>query len=200
MKRKIIAGIFIILMVLSGFLFFRYRFLYNSGNNYYERMDYTTAIEKYEKALDANLLHRNECSIRINQALAMIYHMGDDFDAPENIENSIQTLLAAKDVLLAEDCATLEGDGHSATAEQLKEEIDKLIEMLLEEQTSPESSDESDNSSGGSASPIDEEQEQNIQEQIQQMQNNSTQERQENLQIIESWDDNVNYNLETGIW
>lgn len=202
MKRKIIASIFIILMVLFGFLFFRSRFLYNSGNNHYERMDYAGAIEEYEKALAANPFHLKECSMRINLALSMIFNMGDDFDAPENVENSIQTLLAAKEILLAEHCATLEGDGHSETAEQLKEEIDKLIEMLQEndDPSSPEEPDDSENPAGSSTNSITEETEQSIQNQIQDMQNSATQERQENLQFMEEWGQDVNYDLETDIW
>lgn len=199
MKRKIIAGIFIVLMVLFGILFFRYLFLYNSGNNHYERMDYVGAMEEYEKALAAKPFHIKECSIRVNLALSMIYNMGDDFDAPENVENSIQTLLAAKEVLLEEHCATLEGDGHSETAEQLKEEIDKLLE-LLQENNDSSAPDEQDKPTGGSTNAISEESEISIQNQIQDMQNSATQERQENLQFMEDWGQDVNFDLESDIW
>ena len=199
MIRKIVAGIFIILMVLIGILFFRFLFLYNSGNNHYERMDYMGAMEEYEKALAANPFHLKECYIRINLALSMIFNLGDDFDAPQNRENSINTLLAAKEVLLAENCATLEGNGHSATAEQLKEEIDKLLEMLQENNDSS-APEEEDKPTGGSTNAISEESEVSIQNQIQDMQNSATQERQENLQFMEDWEQEINYDFEMDIW
>ena len=70
--RKIIAAVFILLVVLCCFLFFRYIYFYNQGNDRYERLDYTGAIESYEQALNANPPHFKECSVRVNLALAMI--------------------------------------------------------------------------------------------------------------------------------
>ena len=133
MKRKIIAAVFVLFILLCCFLFFRYIFIYNKGNKLYERFDYPGAIEAYQDALNANPPHFKECSVRVNLALAMIYNMGEDFAAPENIENSINTLLEARDILLEDGCASDDGDGHSKPAQQLKEEIDKLLEQLQEQ-------------------------------------------------------------------
>ena len=46
--RKIIAAVFILLVVLCCFLFFRYIYFYNQGNDRYERLDYAGAIESYQ--------------------------------------------------------------------------------------------------------------------------------------------------------
>lgn len=200
MKRKIIAAIFIVLMVLGGFLFFRYIFYYNSGNRDFERTDYIGAMEEYENALAAHPPHLKECSIRINLALAMIYNLGEDFAEPENVENSINVLLAAKDVLLEDECATLEGDGHSETAEQLKREIDELIAQLQQQSSPSEPSEEEEEEGGSSSGMIDEETEQNIMEELQQTQSSATQERQENIDESEIWQEEANFDFNTSIW
>ncbi len=200
MKRKIFAAVFILVMVLIGFLIFRYLFLYNSGNREFERMNYTGAIEEYENALGAFLTHPKECSVRVNLALAMIYNLGPEFAEPENVEHSIKVLLAAKDVLLEENCATLEGDGHSETAEQLKREIDELLEQLTLPPPPEGSSEEEEEENGGSSGNIDEETEQNIMEELQQTQSTATQERQENLEMMEDWSDEPNLEFNVSNW
>lgn len=200
MKRKIIAAVFILVMVLIGFLLFRHIFLYNSGNREYERMNYTGAIEEYENALDSFLTHPKECSVRINLALAMINNLGPEFAEPENVEHSIEVLSAARDILLEEDCATEEGDGHSETAEQLKKEIEELIIQLLMPPSSEDSSEEEEETSEASSGGVDEETEQNIMEELQQTQSSATQERQENLEDIEDWSDEPNLEFNVSNW
>lgn len=197
--RKIIAAAFILLVVLCCFLFFRYIYLYNQGNNRYERMDYTGAIESYQQALNANPPHFKECSVRVNLALAMIYNMGEDWAAPENIENSINTLMEARDILLEDDCATDEGNGHSEPAQQLKDEIDKLLEQLQQQQNPDNSENESDGGAGAPP-PIDEETEQNIKEEMQNIQNDSYNERQEIQQMQEDWESDINFDYDMQIW
>lgn len=202
MKRKILAGIFILLILLCTFLFCRYIFYYNSGNNHYERMDYPGAIEVYEKALSANPPHinRDECSVRINLALSMVFSLGDDFAKPENVQNSIATLLAAKDVLLEHDCATLVGDGHSQTAEQLKREIDELLRQLQEQNGGSSSGEENEPQSPKPEPSIEPEVEQSIQEELQQTQSSSYQERLEGLQFTEEFDSGSNLEYNNVIW
>lgn len=200
MKRKIFASVFIILMMLVGVLFFRHIFYYNSGNRAFERMDYVGAIEEYGHALATPVFHPKECSIRINLALAMIYNLGEHFAEPENVEHSIEVLLAAKDVLLEDECATLEGDGHSETAEQLKREIDELLEQLQQEIPPSEPSEEEEENGGSSSDTIDEETEQNIMEELQQNQNSATSERQENIHETEEWNDEPNFDYNTPNW
>ena len=203
MKRKIFAGIFILLTALFIFLFCRYIFYYNEGNKLYQRRDYEGAMEAYEDALHAKPPHitRAECATRINLALSMIYNLGNDFAKPENVAHSIEVLLAAKSVLLEHDCATLEDRGHSADAEQLKKEIDALLAML---QTPPEggqSSDEEDSQSPAPQEPdIDEETEQNIKEELQEGQANSYEERQEGINFTEEWNSEMNWDFSQSNW
>lgn len=205
MKRKLFAAAFILVIALCCFLFFRYIFYYNKGNNLYERFDYAGAIEAYESALNAHpphFLSHKECSVRVNLALAMIYNMGPDFADPLNIDSSIETLMAARDILLEDGCATEEGDGHSEPAQQLKEEIDKLLEQLQQQQQEPQPNDGEDETDGGSGGepPIDEETQQQIQDQLQDIQTQSIEERQEILQSDEDLDSDVNYGWDEKIW
>lgn len=205
MKRKLFAAAFILVIALCCFLFFRYIFYYNKGNNLYERFDYASAIEAYESALNAHpphFLSHKECSVRVNLALAMIYNMGPDFADPLNIDSSIETLMAARDILLEDGCATEEGDGHSEPAQQLKEEIDKLLEQLQQQQQEPQPNDGEDETDGGSGGepPIDEETQQQIQDQLQDIQTQSIEERQEILQSDEDLDSDVNYGWDEKIW
>lgn len=200
MKRKIIAAVFVLFILLCCFLFFRYIFIYNKGNKLYERFDYPGAIEAYQDALNANPPHFKECSVRVNLALAMIYNMGEDFAAPENIENSINTLLEARDILLEDGCASDDGDGHSKPAQQLKEEIDKLLEQLQEQQGGSNESEENNSGAQGEEPPIDEETEQQIQDELQNIQNTANEEREEAQQWQEELEAEMNFDYDINIW
>ncbi len=198
--RKIIAAVFILLVVLCCFLFFRYIYFYNQGNDRYERLDYAGAIESYEHAINANPPHFKECSVRVNLALAMIYNMGPDWALPENIDSSIETLMAARDILLEDGCATDDGDGHSEPAQQLKEEIDKLLEQLQQQQSNPDDSETETDGGPDTPPPIDEETEQGIKEEMQNIQNDAFNERQEEQQMMEDWDTDMNFDYNMKIW
>lgn len=106
---------------------------YNLGNRLYEEKEYVDAIEEYEKALEKNNIPEGkECSIRINLALARLGTVKEEYDAEENIKDTLEKLGKAKDVLLEEDCASEDGDGHSKKAQKLKEEIDEIEKELKE--------------------------------------------------------------------
>lgn len=229
MKKKIIICIYVVLLLVCGKQVFNYfyneyiidnyeegflvdtnplRFLniyepyvahYNMGNSYYLDHDYETAISEYHKALEYNLPTNKECSIRINLSLAMIKNLGDDYAESDNIKGSINTLKEARDVLLKEDCATKDGDGHSKTAEELKEEIEKLLEELEAQAEGEEVSDDSKKEIDNQETKEDE-LENNIKEELQQIQSDSYQERQEQLQFMEEFDMEINFDLETPIW
>lgn len=86
-----------------------------------------------------HLPEEKECAIRINLALAMIGTMDEDYEAPQHVDTSLEILRRARDILLEKDCATESGDGHSETAEQLKEEIEAWMEQLDQQsETEPE--------------------------------------------------------------
>ncbi|MBE5895833.1 MAG: hypothetical protein E7285_09260 [Lachnospiraceae bacterium] len=112
---------------------------YNNGNIKYRMMDYEGAMAQYKKALAANPEHPEECDIRVNYALAMLGTLGEDYADPENIEDSLEVLNEARDILLEEECAMDEEEGHDEEAQTLKDEIDDIIEELeqIMENTTP---------------------------------------------------------------
>jgi len=204
MKRKIFAIIFVLLIVLCILIFCRYIFLYNKGNSLYERRDYAGAIEYYEKALKANPSHltQAECRTRVNLALSMVHSLGEDYADPQNVAESIETLQKAREILLDNKCAANSGDGHNKEAQTLKDEIDELIKQLQEqdEQETEEPQEPEDPSEENSENPIDSETEQSIQEQLKNYQDNSYQERNENIQFREELDGDMNWDLDSIIW
>ena len=107
-----------------------YIYYYNLGNIYYKNGDFDKAIESYEKALELNKAKEKECDIRINLALAKLEKIDDDYNQEENIDETIDILDDAREVLLEEECATEDGDGHNSEAQELKEDIDDFEEEL----------------------------------------------------------------------
>lgn len=108
---------------------------YNNGDVLYEQGRYEEAIEEYDKALALYPPKLKECPIRINKALSMVGTLGENFcnvDLTDNdeIEETIDYLYEAIDVLTEDGCANDKGTGHSRTAEKLKEQIEELIEEL----------------------------------------------------------------------
>lgn len=199
MKRKILAIIYILLLAFCCYTFLSYIFYYNNGNSHYRKRDYTAAIEAYEKALKANPPEQKECSIRINMALAIIYNIGSDYAKPDKIEGTIETLKQAREVLLEVGCATEDGDGHSETAEQLKDEIDAIIEDL-ENRSQQMGTDADTPDEGMEPEQDDPEQEQSIKEELMENQSESYLERQEELQFYEEFNYEMNFDYDAHIW
>ena len=202
---------------------------YNQGNLEYQRGKYEDAIAEYEKALQENIPAGEECKVRVNEALSYIATLPGDYDAIENIPDSLETLYTARDVLLEQECAKDEGRGHNSKAQRLKEEIDDEIERLEElleqqQQQQGEGEEEEENSSGnqnneddnqdGGGNDGDEEQnggspeedeaqqwENQIQEQLQQQAEESYQERQEELRRDEDlYSDSYDYDFTIRRW
>ncbi len=171
---------------------------YNDGNFNYQQGDYKEAIEDYEEALALSPPEDKECSIRINLALAMIYNMGEDYASPDKIESSIETLKEARDILLENGCASDDGKGHNETAQQLKEEIDALIEQLEQQQQQQDPNNEnSDNNQGSSGQSEEDEYEEDLKEELLQNQAEAQEEREDNLESYEDIEWSSDYN---GIW
>ena len=174
---------------------------YNEGNIKYQNSDYEGAIESYNKALELDPPKDEECSIRINLALAMVYKLGEAYAEPENVENSIAVLKDAKAVLLAEGCATEEGDGHSETAEELKEEIEKMLEEL--EKDPENKKDPDDNNEPDEKDPEDDKNDVNqydIKQKLQEIQNESYKEREQGMKFNEEIEMEYNFDYEGSIW
>lgn len=229
MKKKIIIFIYIVLLLVCGKQVFNYFYneyiidnydegylvdtsalsflniyepyvaYYNVGNCYYLEHNYEMAISEYSKALECNLPANKECSIRINLALAMIKNLGDDYTEPDNIKQSINTLKEAREILLKEDCATQDGKGHSETAQELKEEIEELLEELEAKNEGEETSDDNKKEVNNQEKE-EEELENNIKEELQQIQSHAYDERQEQLQFMEEFDMEINFDFESPIW
>jgi len=137
---------------------------YNLGNAYYKDLCYSEAVEYYNEALKMYPPASKECSIRINLALALCNTIDyTNLSSQEKIDTAIFVLYKARDVLLENGWAVDEGDNYrDADAQQLKEDIDKMIEKLKnpeksgqDQQNNKDSSDDkndsSDSEGGGSA-------------------------------------------------
>jgi len=203
-KRKFVAAICIVSLLVGCVCiynrYFAYIAEYNMGNSDYRNDSYNGAIAWYNKALERNLPEEKECSIRINKALAYVGLLGEGYDSPDRIADSVSLLEIARDTLLTDNCATEEGTGHSEKAEQLKEEIERMLEELQkkqgsggegeEEQADPE---EGDTEEAGAK-------EQNIRQEIERMQENAYQDRQEEEQFMQEFDMEINFDYEGDIW
>lgn len=178
---------------------------YNKGNIHYQKGEYMDALEAYEKALDENPPQEKECSIRINSALtlvASVVALGDEYDTPDYIQTSIDTLKSAREVLIENGCATENGDGHSATAEKLKDEIDALIKELedkLEEQSEPGSGD-SEQEEERQQKEKEDAFEEDVKKKLQERQAEANQERKETMDFYEELDMDYNFDYDGYIW
>lgn len=205
MKRKIIAAALIaaILFCCVGIAskHFAYIVHYNNGNRYYRQYSYGRAIDQYEKALEQVIPEGKECRIRINLALAMLELLSPDYAQPEQIDNSIMILEEARGELLAQECATEAGTGHSAEAEQLKKEIDEMLEQLYEQQESSGRGDDSDSQQQSEEETEEmEAKEQSVREEISKMQEKAFQDREAERQFMQEFDLETVFEYEGNIW
>lgn len=177
---------------------------YNQGNISYKEDSFVDAIASYEKALELNPPKKKECSIRINLALAMLGTMPEDYSASENVDTSLQILKEAREVLLEKECATENGDGHSKTAEQLKEEIEALIKQLEQQSAMSEETEENEENEETEEEKKQKEEEdafeEDVKKKLQENQSKANQERKESLDYYEDFDKEYNFDIEGGIW
>ena len=119
---------------------------YNAGNVAYSEGNFKEAIDSFRKALTLDHPEEKDCDIRVNLVLASI-NQYEGMLGKKNFpaDEFRQTLLEGRDILLADGCATDNNDGHDKDAQQLKNDIDKLLEMM--NQSGGGGSD--DGSSGG---------------------------------------------------
>ncbi len=127
---------------------------YNAGNAYYKLEDYDKAIDNYKAALESHPTEKKECDIRVNLALAMLHKIDfDNLNTEKQKANAVRTLQSARNILCEKGCADPYGtDGHDPEAEQLKQDIDKMLEELDAEPQPPEDSEEQQQNSGGGES------------------------------------------------
>ncbi len=163
---------------------------YNQGNAHYQKGEYEQAIESYQKALLKNPPKKKECKIRINMALSKLAMIDFDNLTEDKIPEIIRQLEDAKAVLTEEGCAEEDGMGHSKDAQQLKEEIDQMIEMLKNPQSSGSDDDsqkeqEKDNENKDDS---DEEEKDEIQQKLEEIQDESMKNRYSDIQDVENFD------------
>ena len=172
---------------------------YNIGNAAYKRGDYTSAISYYTEALKNFPPEKRECLIRINLALSMCNTI--DFynlNSQEKIDTALFVLYKARDVLLEKGCASDDGQGHNADAQQLKEDIDRMIEQLKnpeennnneQQQSGNDSSDSNDESSGNDQTPSDKEK--RAKKEIEENRKGAMEDRKEQQGNLDRWSDYV---------
>ena len=183
---------------------------FNKGNNYFQQEYYEAASEEYEKALELNPPEDKDCRIRINMALAMVTPIDPEEVTLANLEDYIDILDEAREVLYENGCATEEGDGHDKEAQELADDIDDFEEELREkvqppeeqdpnqdgndsnqnpngsgEEDNPEDNPEDEDSNGGSA---EEQLEQEVMEQLQDLQREGMQDRTSYVEQMEMFD------------
>lgn len=163
---------------------------YNLGNSSYQQGNYDNAIMLYEDALEENPGHPAACSIRVNMALAMLQQIDFENDSSESI---VKQLLAARAVLTEDGCAgETEPDGHSEEAEELKKNIDDMLEQMENQGESDESdesdeSEESDEEEQSEESESEEQETSQREEEIQQQLEDMMQENMEQRQETQEW-------------
>ncbi len=173
-----------------------YIYHYNRGNALYQNERYEEAIEEYYKALNSKMSQKEECSVRINLALAKLKTL-DDLENEENKEKNIAILKSARNVLTERGCANDKDDnGHSKEAEQLKKEIDEMLKKLEEdnkEEEDPEQKqDPKEDENKENKNDKDKEREE-AKEKLKQLQQESTKNRNEELETSENWEGGYDY-------
>ncbi len=157
---------------------------YNEGCMYYQEGDYEKAIEKFREALEKNPGHDNdiECSIRINLALSMIAPIDIKNANPEEKEAILVIIKEAKKVLCDEECAHMDDeDGHNKEAQKLKDELDQMEKELTQEPENGGNGDDN-NTEEPTEEPKEPENSDDVQKQLEDIQNQSNQQRSSEMQ------------------
>ena len=157
---------------------------YNAGNAYYMLEDYDQAIVSYKMALESHPTEKKECDIRVNLALAMLHKVDfDNINTEKQKANAVRTLQSARNVLTEKGCADPYGtNGHDPEAEQLKQDIDKMLEELDAEPEPPQDQSEEDQGGGGGSDSEDKQKsqrEKQLEKELEEQKQENMEERQE---------------------
>ncbi len=169
---------------------------YNLGNAAYKNGDYNSAISYYTKALENYPPEGKDCKIRINLALALCDTI--DFynlNTQEKVDTALFILYKARDVLLEKGCAVSEEGqvGHDADAQQLKEDIDRMIEKLQnpdqnqsqQQQQESQAQNDGEGSSGSESKPSDKEK--RVQGELEGKKKDAMEDRKDQRGNLEKW-------------
>ena len=169
---------------------------YNMGNVAFENTDYNSAVGYYTKALSLMPLGQKECDVRINLALSMCYSIDfQHLETQERIDTALIILYKARDILLENGWANEDPElAKDADAQQLKEDIDDLIEQLEEPQEGEEQKEqpqqddpEQDQSGSEDQTPSGSDKEKRQQDQLDKNKKNAMEERQRQQSDLEKW-------------
>lgn len=160
---------------------------YNLGDAYYKQECYSEAASYFTEALKMYPPEEKECSIRINLALSLCYTIDfSDLSSQDKIDTAIYVLYKARDTLLENGWAVEEGDNfRDADAQQLKEDIDKMLEKLEnpensgDDQQDNEESSEQENEDSSSDDNKSSSKEKRQQDELQKSKEGAMKERQE---------------------
>ena len=139
-----------------GFLGFTEPYInpYNRGNIFYSLGDYDRAIAEYDLALSYNPPEPADCMIRVNYALALIAPIDPDKITEDNLDEVLDILDEARDILCENGCANDKGTGHYDPAQTLKDEIDEFEEELLQQaEPTPEPTQQPDDPTDPTPTP-----------------------------------------------
>lgn len=118
---------------------------YDLGAIRFQEGKYSEAEKAFERTVSQELSAPMDCDARVNLALSKCWQMdlaaARSGDAQAK-ESAVALLHEARDVLTENGCAADDGSSHDAEAQQLKEDIDKLLQELEEKEDSSEKSEE----------------------------------------------------------
>ncbi len=169
---------------------------YNQGNIYFKSGDYENAIISYKNALDKNPPHDRECKIRINLALSMVTPINPEEITEDNVDEVINTLEEAKDVLIEHGCANRDDhNGHNKDAQTLKDEIDAFEEQLKEQKNEPKDTpDTPDDKKDDDKDDKEKDEREEKRKQLEDLENQGIEEKNRQGNSTESfWNDSIFY-------
>lgn len=124
---------------------------YNLGNVAYQYEDYDKAVTYYRQALSSGPPEQEaECKVRVNLALSMCHTIDfDKLDTSDDkaVSKAVSTLQKARLVLTDHGCASEPAgsdDGHFRDADQLKHDIDDMLNKLQNPPESDQNQDQKD--------------------------------------------------------
>ena len=161
-NKKLQRMLWFLCLALFVLLYIRYRtykpmkLCYNIGVDSFKMEDYDNAEQYFRYALLEKHTKRQECKIRINEALSITTPITPESVNLDNFDEQIERLETARDILITDGCANKDDSkGHNKKAQKLKEEIEDYIELLKdqkkqqeEEQEKKEQEEKKNNKSG----------------------------------------------------
>lgn len=184
-----------------------YIYHYNQGNIYYSKGDYAGAAEEYSHALEYSPSGDRDCYTRINLALSMVRPIDVESVTADNLDETLDILENAKNILLENGCAHDEDEnGHNSDAQTIKDEIDefekKLQEKVNQDDKNQDDEDQDDqgdqnDDSNDSKDDTTEDQtsgrEEDIRQQLEQIQGDSLNQRNQEMDSYETYKEDFQY-------